>query len=121
MQILQTQSGTDRQSGALGAGPADVRARLARLHESSPAERAALREYLLEQLTAPAMLMRAVAAEGLGRVGDERAIGPLIQALRDPAALVQWRAAHALHMLHARALVAPDRLVFQEGLPFEQW
>ena len=106
---------------ALDAYLADLRARLASLSQAAPAERHAFRQLLLDKIHSPSVPMRALAAEGLGRVGDERAVRPLIAALHDPAPLVQWRAAYALRALHVQALVPDDRLVFQEGRHFEQW
>jgi len=98
-----------------------LQTRLASLATASTAERHALREVLLAKLGSPQLHVRAIAAEGLGRIGDERAVGDLIRALHDPAPLVRWRAAYALHALHTRALVAEARLVFEEGRSFEQW
>jgi HEAT repeat protein len=98
-----------------------LRARLADLHAASPAERRALRALLLTQLYSAEMPLRALAAAGLGRVGDERALPALVQALRDPEPLVQWQAAHALRALHANGLVSTDRLLFQDGAAFEDW
>src|SRR3954452_17366185 len=100
---------------------AALRARLDNLHTASAAERRALRTLLLTQLYSAEMQMRALAAVGLGRVGDERALNALVGALRDPAPLVQWQAAHALRALHAQGLVSPNRLLFQDGVAFEQW
>lgn len=100
---------------------AALRGRLANLPTASAPERHRLRETLLKELAASYMPLRALAAEGLGRIGDERAVTPLIRALHDPAPLVQWRAAHALQMLHTRALVPADRLAFQDGAAFTGW
>ena len=100
---------------------AQVRAQLDNLAHSTPAARQALRARLHILLTAGAPSVRALAAEGLGRVGDSRAVAPLLVALHDPHPLVQWHAAHALRALHVHALVPPTLLHFDDGPAFQAW
>lgn len=100
---------------------AEVQAALAALPTSAAAFRHALRHRLMACLVAESPALRAVAAEGLGRVGDDRAIPLLINALKDPSLLVQWNAAHALYMLSAHALVPPTVLAFDDGPAFDDW
>ncbi len=100
---------------------ATLRARLLTLHATSPAERRALRADLLALIATGEMPERALAAAGLGRVGDAHAVPALVQALADPAPLVQWQAAHALQALHAKALVPMDRPPLPQGSAFTRW
>jgi HEAT repeat protein len=51
--------------------------------------------------------VRAAAANTLGSLGDERAIGPLLRALHDESWLVQCGAARALGALQAKSAVKP--------------
>ncbi|MDQ2807854.1 MAG: HEAT repeat domain-containing protein [Chloroflexota bacterium] len=98
---------------------ADLQWRLATVAHA--ADRQLLRAGLLDALTHPALKVRALAAAGLGRIGDERTVVPLLHALHDPAPLVQWQAAHALRALHHYGLVSAERLSFQDDRRFEQW
>lgn len=69
-------------------------------------------------ITAP---FRAQVAELLGRVGDERAVLPLIDALRDPYYDVRGSAAWSLGVLHDTRAVEPliSALSGEEGQVFE--
>jgi HEAT repeat protein len=100
---------------------ADLRTQLAALPTSTPAARRALRQQLMTCLHAEAPALRALAAEGLGRVGDDRAVPLLIAALKDPHLLVQWNAAHALRAMSAYGLVPSSTLMFDEGAAFHTW
>ncbi len=100
---------------------ADLHERLAPAAHTTPADRQRLREDLVAALTHPQWTLRASAAEGLGRIGDERTVVPLLQALHDPAPLVQWQAAHALRALHHYGLVSVERLSFQDDRRFDHW
>ncbi len=100
---------------------AELQAELAALPTGAPAQRHALRGRLMAYLQSGAAPLRAQAAEGLGRVGDDRAIPLLIAALKDPSPLVQWNAAHTLHTLSTHALVPPTILVFDDGPAFAAW
>jgi HEAT repeat protein len=102
-------------------GVAEIQAALAALSTSAPAFRHALRHRLMAYLQAESPAVRALAAEGLGRVGDDRAIPLLIAALKDPSLLVQWNAAHALYTLSVHALVPQTVLAFDDGPAFEEW
>jgi HEAT repeat protein len=99
----------------------ELQAALAALPGSPPIHRHALRQRLMEVLQSSPPAVRALAAEGLGRVGDDRAIPLLIAALKDSSLLVQWNAAHALHTLSVHALVPPTVLAFDAGPAFEDW
>ena len=100
---------------------ANLQERLLIAAHAAPADRQSLRADLLAALTHPMLTVRALAAVGLGRLGDERTVVPLLHALHDPAPLVQWQAAHALRALHHYGLVSADRLSFQDDRRFEQW
>ncbi len=100
---------------------ADVQAELAALSTNVPAQRHALRQRLMAYLQAGPPPLRAQAAEGLGRVGDDRAVPLLIAALKDPSPLVQWNAAHALHTLSTHALVPATLFAFDDGPAFAAW
>lgn len=100
---------------------ADLQRRLATAAHAAPADRQLLRVRLMAALTHPMLTVRALAAEGLGRLGDERTVMPLLHALHDPAPLVQWQAAHALQALHRYGLVSAERLSFQDDQQFERW
>ena len=103
------------------AALADLQQRLATVAQAAPADRQLLRARLVDALAHPALTVRALAAVGLGRLGDERTVVPLLHALHDPAPLVQWQAAHALRALHRYGLVSAERLSFQDDRRFEQW
>jgi HEAT repeat protein len=100
---------------------AELQMALAALPASPPGHRHALRHRLMDALQSGPPAVRALAAEGLGRVGDDRAIPLLIAALKDPSLLVQWNAAHALHTLSIHALVPPSVLAFDDGPAFDTW
>lgn len=100
---------------------AELQAELAALSPSAPAVRHALRHRLMACLQSGLPPLRALAATGLGRVGDDRAIPLLIAALKDPSLLVQWNAAHALHTLSHHALVPPTVFTFDDGPAFDAW
>jgi HEAT repeat protein len=61
---------------------------------------------LVEQLQSIAPAQRWSAAEGLGRLGDPRAVPALVGALRDPHAFVRWTAIQALGEIGAPETVA---------------
>ena len=90
--------------GPAGAPPsvAELQAALAALPASPPAHRHALRHRLMDALQSDPPAVRALAAEGLGRVGDDRAIPLLIAALKDsPAGSMERRARPHTLSLHA--------------------
>ncbi|MGC8874285.1 MAG: HEAT repeat domain-containing protein [Chloroflexia bacterium] len=76
----------------------------------SPGEVDAWRDELLaglvEQLRSPVPAQRWSAAEGLGRLGDPRALPALVRALRDPHAFVRWTAVQALEEIGSAETVA---------------
>src|SRR5215212_5592085 len=106
---------------AADATLADLRALLDELADSTPPARRALRQRLMDVLPAGPPALRALAAEGLGRVGDDRAVHLLVSALTDPHPLVQWNAAHALRALSSHGLVASSTLAFEDGTDFNAW
>jgi HEAT repeat protein len=99
----------------------ELHSALATLAGSPPEARRRLRRRLMDYLQSGPSALRAFAAEGLGRVGDDQALPLLIAALHDPHPLVQWNAAHALRDLSAHGLVAPSTLAFDDGAAFQAW
>lgn len=72
---------------------------------------------LIEQLDSPIPAQRWSAAEGLGRLGDARAVPALVQALRDPHAFVRWTAVQALGEIGATETVRLVLPLFEENDP----
>lgn len=64
-------------------------------------------EKIVNQLGHDHIPYRVKAAEALGRIGDERAVQPLLPLLNDPSPDVQWVTAQALGKLHDRRAVEP--------------
>jgi len=62
---------------------------------------------IIKELTHDHVPYRVKAAEALGRIGDLRAVEPLILALEDSAAEVRWVTARSLGMLGDRQAVKP--------------
>jgi len=63
--------------------------------------------WTLRRLKSKGWIARREAAEKLGHSGDQRAIGPLIEALKDEASWVRAAAAEALEDLGSQAAVGP--------------
>ncbi len=61
------------------------------------------------------------AAEALGRIGDGRAVGPLIQALRHPNSNVRWNAVRALSQVGDVRAILELRRVAQEDHGRTSW
>jgi HEAT repeat protein len=64
-------------------------------------------EKIMNQLSHDHIPYRVKAVEALGRIGDERAVEPLLPLLNDPSPDVQWVTAQALGKLHDRRAVEP--------------
>ncbi len=94
------------------AGPADL---------PSPEEVSSWRDDaltdLLGRLGSTQASQRWEAAEGLGELGDPRAIPALVQALRDPHAFVRWAAARAIGRIGGEEAVALLLPLLQEDDP----
>lgn len=99
----------------------ELREHLANLRGTTAQDRHKLRDLLMDAIRSDDMQVRALAAEALGRIGDDRAVEPLTEAMHDPEPLVRWRAGHALHSLHRQALVASHRLAIGDERDFETW
>ncbi|MGI8589299.1 MAG: HEAT repeat domain-containing protein [Chloroflexia bacterium] len=95
--------------------------KLANLRGTTAQERHRLRDLLMEAIGSGDMQVRSLAAEALGRIGDDRAVGPLTEAMHDPEPLVRWRAGHALYALHRQALVESRRIGIGDERDFESW
>src|SRR4051812_39421596 len=93
----------------------ELRAQLAELYTSAPDARRLLRQRLIDALQTGPPALRAFAAEGLGRIGDDHTVPLLIDGMKDPHPLVQWQAAHALRTLSTHGLVSPTTLAFDDG------
>lgn len=70
----------------------------------------------LEHLSDPRPPLRWGAAEALGRMGDTRAVGPLIQALSDEDWRVRMKAAWSLGQLGDRSAISPLRQVQRDPM-----
>ncbi|MDD4255028.1 MAG: HEAT repeat domain-containing protein [Methanofollis sp.] len=94
--ILIGKTGDDPAALVLALGDADKGVR-ARAMEGLVAQGAVLP--LVRALQNPAWRVRYRAAEGLGRIGDRRAVGPLVRALRDEKDHVRYMTAKALGLI----------------------
>ena len=99
----------------------ELRHELAGLPGSGGAPRRSLLHRLLAYLQTGSPALRALAAEGLGLVGDDSAVPLLIGTLKDPSPLVQWQAALALRALSRRGLLPSSGLAFDAGAAFQAW
>jgi len=86
------------------AGTADEE--LKKIYEEMKARAADVPEYI-RLLKTGSLLKRRGSAEALGEIGDERGVLPLISALNDASATVQYVAAKSLGMLADKRAVDP--------------
>ena len=71
---------------------------------------------LIDQLESPDQEARRQAAARLGDVGDQTAVAPLVQALKDPDEVVRQLAEHSLWQVWSRSGDATTDALYQEGL-----